>query len=82
MNSTLEQVDRDSLDLGLQRVNLFVFTVGAATGEHKSTAVDGQQARQLNALQALMSPGDRAYLTGLVFVPQMFDGGGVLHCLL
>jgi hypothetical protein len=43
LHSTLEQVDQDFLEFGLQRANVFQFTVGAAIRSHRSTAVDNQQ---------------------------------------
>ena len=39
MNATLGEIYTDYLNIGLQRFNLFIFTVGAATRVHTSTGL-------------------------------------------
>jgi hypothetical protein len=51
LHSTLEQVDQDFLELGLQWANVFQFTVGAAIRSHRSTAVDNQQGDRPNVVK-------------------------------
>ena len=60
MNATLREIDTDPLNLGLQRFNAYIFTVGAATRVHINTAVHGQRASRPNALEDLMARSLRA----------------------
>ena len=51
LNATLGEMDTD-LNTDLRRINVFIFTVGAATRVHTSTATHGHRASQPNALEA------------------------------
>ena len=50
----LEEIDTDCLNIGLQRSNVFIVTVGAATRVRTSTAAHGHRECRPNALEALM----------------------------
>ena len=52
LNATLGEIQTKSLDLGLQRFNVFILTEGAAARVHTSRAVHGHRASRPNALEA------------------------------
>ena len=60
LNATFGEIHTKSLNLGLQRFNVFILTEGAATRVHTSRAVHGQRASRPNALEALMAGSLRA----------------------
>ena len=60
LNATLGEIDTDYLNISLQRFNVFIFTVGAATQVHTSTVAHGHRGSWPNALEALMVRSLRA----------------------
>ena len=60
LNDTLEEVDNDSINVGLPRFNVFIFTVRAAIRAHTSIAPHGHRASRPNVLEALMVRRHRA----------------------
>ena len=61
LNATLGEIDKDSLNLGLPRFNVFISRDGAATRVFTSTAVHCHRASWRNALEVLMARSLRAY---------------------